>query len=820
MALSILSNIPSLEAQNQLGVTNANLQNTLFQLSSGSKINSGADDPAGMSIANGLQANISALTQSAQNVTTGVGQLQVADGALSQVTTLLNRAVTLATEAANGGLTADQFAAITNEYQSITAEIDQIGQATDFNGTGVFSSATVANPNQVTSAAISNVGVNEALTAGATTTVQLGNNPAYTYTAGASATTLLGTGTVTSYSTIGNGQTINVTDTGGTVAFTAGPLSYTGATTMTGGEAATLNGVNPDGLTIINAKGTTTYAGSAGQTIGAWLTQFNAQGAANGVSAYLSATNKLVIQSTTGITSVATAGGFTTDFGALSAPTITEEYTGATAMGSGLSTALNGAVADGLTVTNANGSAVYTGVAGAQTVGQWITAFNAIGNPLGITASLNSSNKLQIVSTAPITAAPTAAGDFTNDFGALSGTTTTSTDTVGDLMNQINTSGYGMTASINSNGNFEVTSSNGAISVTNNNANVLGTVAATNTVQDLIDGINASGLGVTAGIVKNVTNPNRLQGATALTTSGAATPITDGETLTITSGTETDGDYANTFTYTATAGTAGSIADPVAGTQGNDTVQGLIDAINNSGKPFHAFLDAGNHLQITDSSYSGNLAASGTVATGSTGGVGAVTGAFSSPTVNQLEITDPENRGDLAVTNNDPVLGFVANGNPLEGGNADSFVAPQMTGSGGAHVFISDGQVALNNTTIAVPIGLLSSSQIGSNTTSLGEQNLGTASGAASALTVINSAISDVAAMRGTIGAGINRLTSATNVINTQVQNLTSAQSSIQDANIGQVIANMSKYQILEQTGIAALAQSNTSEQAILRLLP
>ena len=103
MALSILNNIPSLEAQNQLAITNNNLQNTLFQLSSGSKINSGADDPAGLSIADGLQANISALTQSAQNVTDGVGMLQTADGALSQVTTLLNRAVTLATEAGNAG---------------------------------------------------------------------------------------------------------------------------------------------------------------------------------------------------------------------------------------------------------------------------------------------------------------------------------------------------------------------------------------------------------------------------------------------------------------------------------------------------------------------------------------------------------------------------------------------------------------------------------------------------------------------------------------------------------------------------------------------
>jgi len=138
MSLSILNNIPSLVAQNQLSVTNSNLQNTLFQLSSGSKINSGADDPAGLAIANGLQANIAALTQSAQNVTNGVGMLQTADGALSQVTTLLNRAVTLATEAGNSGLTSDQQTALQTEFASITNEINQIGQNTTFNNTAVF----------------------------------------------------------------------------------------------------------------------------------------------------------------------------------------------------------------------------------------------------------------------------------------------------------------------------------------------------------------------------------------------------------------------------------------------------------------------------------------------------------------------------------------------------------------------------------------------------------------------------------------------------------------------------------------------------------
>src|SRR5205814_6299860 len=122
MALSILNNIPSLAAQNNLSITGGNLQKTLFRLSSGSRINSGADDAAGLAIADGLHANITALTQSSRNAHDGVGKLQVADGALSQVTTLLNRAVTLATESANGTVSDTQRTAIQAEYNSILAE--------------------------------------------------------------------------------------------------------------------------------------------------------------------------------------------------------------------------------------------------------------------------------------------------------------------------------------------------------------------------------------------------------------------------------------------------------------------------------------------------------------------------------------------------------------------------------------------------------------------------------------------------------------------------------------------------------------------------
>lgn len=170
MALTILNNLSAMSAENSLSATQANLQNTLTQLSTGQRINSGSDDAAGLAIANGMKANIAALTQSAQNATNGVGMLQTADGALSQVTTLLSRAVTLATEAANGGLSTganSQSAALDTEFQSILSEINQIGQTTDFNGQNVFASTT---PNSFTSTQASLLATT-ALTAGSKTVI-------------------------------------------------------------------------------------------------------------------------------------------------------------------------------------------------------------------------------------------------------------------------------------------------------------------------------------------------------------------------------------------------------------------------------------------------------------------------------------------------------------------------------------------------------------------------------------------------------------------------------------------------------------------------
>ncbi len=217
MPIGILNNISSLAAENQLTITNNSLQNVLFQLSSGSRINSGADDAAGLAIANGLEANVSALTQSASNANNGIGALQVADGSLAQVTTLLNRAVTLATESATGTVGNQQRVALDDEYQSIQAEINRIGSNTNYNGTQVFST----NP---TSIYISDGTGNTSQASNFISVVTGTLNSAQLLGAGAGAT-LAANGAITAGNTVTIGGTVYTFETAAALA-----LAKTGAT--------------------------------------------------------------------------------------------------------------------------------------------------------------------------------------------------------------------------------------------------------------------------------------------------------------------------------------------------------------------------------------------------------------------------------------------------------------------------------------------------------------------------------------------------------------------------------------------------------------
>ena len=221
--ISVLNSVSQLGAENALSSTQASLQNTLLQLSTGLKINSGSDDAAGLSIATGLGASISALTQSSQNAANGIGFAQTADGALSQVTSLLNRAVTLATEAANGGLTTAQSTAANTEYQSILSEINTIGSTTNFNGAAVFSAGTSVFTSDGTSTGNSSVSVAPGILTSAGLGLGSGETPTVTGSGTTQTTTWSATGNLMSASAA-QGELTLITSAINTISQTRGNI--------------------------------------------------------------------------------------------------------------------------------------------------------------------------------------------------------------------------------------------------------------------------------------------------------------------------------------------------------------------------------------------------------------------------------------------------------------------------------------------------------------------------------------------------------------------------------------------------------------------
>lgn len=156
-SFSILNNIAGINAQNQLNLNNVNLNRTMLRMSSGKRINSGADDAAGLQIADSLRANIRAINQAVRNANDGIAVAQIADGALQELSNLLTRAFTLAEEAATETVDSSGRAALNNEFIQIEAEIARIANQTNFNGLPLFTTTGLDGSLSVFVGDISNV---------------------------------------------------------------------------------------------------------------------------------------------------------------------------------------------------------------------------------------------------------------------------------------------------------------------------------------------------------------------------------------------------------------------------------------------------------------------------------------------------------------------------------------------------------------------------------------------------------------------------------------------------------------------------------------
>lgn len=170
MSLFVNTNASSLNAQRQLINSGGALDTAFKRLSSGFRINSAADDAAGLQISNRLTSQINGLNQATRNANDGISLAQVAEGAFDEVTTALQRMRTLAVQAQNGIANQDDRAALQKEFSALAVEITRIANTTEFGGekilTGSFSSKVLVGAQAASADFIS---VNVSRTGGWTT---------------------------------------------------------------------------------------------------------------------------------------------------------------------------------------------------------------------------------------------------------------------------------------------------------------------------------------------------------------------------------------------------------------------------------------------------------------------------------------------------------------------------------------------------------------------------------------------------------------------------------------------------------------------------
>ncbi|GFM35074.1 flagellin [Desulfovibrio subterraneus] len=134
MSLVINHNLMAANVSRNLGTSYGKLATSTQRLSSGLRVNSAADDAAGLAIRELMRSDVSALNQGVRNANDAISLIQTADGALSVIDEKLIRMKELAEQAATGTYTSDQRMIIDSEYQAMASEITRIANATDFNG--------------------------------------------------------------------------------------------------------------------------------------------------------------------------------------------------------------------------------------------------------------------------------------------------------------------------------------------------------------------------------------------------------------------------------------------------------------------------------------------------------------------------------------------------------------------------------------------------------------------------------------------------------------------------------------------------------------
>ncbi len=202
MSLSLITNLGSLIASNQLTQNQQFLNQSVAQLSSGKRIVNASDDPGGLAVAMQTTGTLAGLNQAQANASNAQAFLQTADGALANIANVLNTMQQIATEAADGSFSGSQISDLNTQYQNLYSQIDQIATGAQFNGVSLLNGASRtfqigasnSSNDQITIAlpTISASGLLNSTTPAAGTTLVAGTNVSISAPVGVAANVALG----------------------------------------------------------------------------------------------------------------------------------------------------------------------------------------------------------------------------------------------------------------------------------------------------------------------------------------------------------------------------------------------------------------------------------------------------------------------------------------------------------------------------------------------------------------------------------------------------------------------------------------------------
>jgi flagellin len=778
MALTVNSNIASLNAQRNLNGSSSALSTSLERLSSGSKINSAKDDAAGLQISNRLTSQINGLSVAVKNANDGISIAQTAEGAMQESTNIMQRMRDLALQAANGSNSDSERSALQQEFSALSGELTRIAETTSFGGKKLLDGSM------------------------GSTSFQIGSNANETVSFGLSsvgASSL--TGSYSSAKATGDLNALSASVTGAANKFTSAGVGaeIKGTTAASNDAEFTLDSAAFDSDGGLLAGGDVTLNGTAvtlavGDTVQDIADKFNAVTTTTKVAASVTDDGKLAFNTD------ATSLTFTDDDGV-------SDTLGITSSSATSNLVVNDADpfeklsvggAGGTLVLNVGGTTTAITLASTDTLegtignGSIIDKINAETANTGVTASIDeTTGGLKLTGSSAFTIDGSSTPGLDAAFGfEFDGNAATSISGDVNLRDE----------KLQAGGDLII----GATTIT---------FVGGETKADVLDMVNAQT--ATTGVTASLDDDGAitLSSSTSFGLNGAmsaAFGFGTGPVAVPTTSTGTDG-----VAKSGTISINGTSVDFSAG-QSIDDVMGAINAVTDSTGVTASQKDG--RLLLSSADGKEIKLADGAGAAGSLSALGLTSGTTSAKLQSDTSINLNGTEIKLAKGSDMDAIVTAIN-------TASTGVTATKTDAGTLELFsgnesfeVADGA---DGTGLAA-LGLTSAA--GTHTgvvveSSISNLDITSAEGAQQAISVLDGAMQQIDNERAKLGAVQNRFESSISNLQNISENASAARSRVMDTDYAAESANLAKNQILQQAGTAMLAQANQLPQAVLSLL-